>query len=348
MATSRSRFLISTRDADAAGNWVAEPGPTRFFRVPVGADTYTLSQEIRNADRWRGLVADAADGEENEITGSTGDVLLFMHGYNNTIKSVLKRTRYLQDTLAQAGWRGVVVPFDWPSDNSTLNYLEDRSDAAAVAGSVVKEVIPLLVTAQGERTPSGQPACTINVHLLGHSTGAYLIMEAMAASQKVGEHFRSDWRIGQCAFIGGDVAASSLRKDCDWAAPLFSRVQRLTNYSNGADQVLAVSNAKRLGTAPRAGRVGLPEGTDAKAVNVDCTEYFFSKDPKQSTYEGTFCHSWHLGDQVFANDFAMTLSGAIDRHYLPTRESGDRGLRLKAGKPLAHPIQWTDIANVSP
>ncbi|HWP24376.1 MAG TPA: hypothetical protein VNM15_09405, partial [Candidatus Binatia bacterium] len=41
------------------------------------------------------------------------------------------------------------------------------------------------------------------------------------------------------------------------AAPMFRRIMRLTNYQNPYDYVLAASNAKRLGVAPRAGRVGL-------------------------------------------------------------------------------------------
>lgn len=41
---------------------------------------------------------------------------------------------------------------------------------------------------------------------------------------------------------------------------MFGRILRLTNYRNGFDDVLGVSNAKRLGTASHAGRVGLTDG----------------------------------------------------------------------------------------
>ena len=89
---------------------------------------------------------------------------------------------------------------------------------------------------------------------------------------------------------------------------------------------------KRLGTAPRAGRVGLPESIPAKAVNVDCSEYFAGKDPAQSDFVGTFNHSWHIGDPVFALDLAMTLEGAIDRHAIPTRRVDGARLVLVAGQ----------------
>jgi pimeloyl-ACP methyl ester carboxylesterase len=322
----RSDFVICTRDRKRDGTFIAEPGDTRFLRVPHAATDYA-NAKIVTSDRWRLSVRDAADGEEDEVTGTCGDVLVFVHGYNNDIPTVLWRTRTLQQTLTQAGWRGVVVAFDWPSENQTLNYLEDRSDAAGVANRIVNDVIKLLVEAQAvPRTDAD--ACRLNIHLLGHSTGAYVIMEAFAQAQKVGAFYRSDWKVAQVAFIGGDVSSSSLRLACDSNKPMFERLVRFTNYSNPYDKVLGVSNAKRLGTAPRAGRIGLPEDPPDKAVNVDCGAYFLTKDPDNSNFVGTFNHSWHIGDPVFALDLAMTLEGSIDRQAIPTRERTQNGLRL--------------------
>lgn len=328
MATQSSNFIICTRDVDSKGRFVAEPGDTRYLRVPQGLRKYDPSHEIKNRDRWRLAVRAAADGVEDEITGTTGDVLVFVHGYNNDMDAITWRTETLQNTLRAQGWRGMVLAFDWPSDNSTLNYLEDRSDAAEVADRMVSDAIQLLVDAQND--PANP--CKINVHLLGHSTGAYVIMEAFNQAQKKGALFRSDWHVAQVALIGGDISAASLRADSEWAGAMFDRSVRLTNYSNRHDKVLGVSNAKRLGTSPRVGRVGLPGNAHSKAVNVDCTDYFATKDPAQSEFNGTFNHSWHIGDPLFALDLALTLEGEIDRKALPTRETAADGLRLKDGK----------------
>src|SRR6185503_10541127 len=112
--------------------------------------------------------------------------------------------------LAAEGFSGVVISFDWPSANSTLNYLEDRWDAAAVATKLVTHGIRVIADCQES---GGQT----NIHLLGHSTGAYLIMEACAQADKKGSLFKKDWRISQVAFIGGDVSASSLATDSAWS-----------------------------------------------------------------------------------------------------------------------------------
>jgi len=79
-------------------------------------------------------------------------------------------------------------------------------------------------------------------------------------------------------------------------------------------------------------KLGLPENPHPKAVNVDCSEYFQSKDPAKSEFIGTFCHAWHIGDPVFALDLAMTLEGAIDRMVIPCRRNDGGHLTLIAGQ----------------
>ena len=109
---------------------------------------------------------------------------------------------------------------------------------------------------------------------------------------------------------------------------MFRRIMRLTNHSNPYDAVLAISNAKRLGTSPRAGRVGLPPNPNPKAVNVNCGDYFSKLDPKKSPRYGDWTHAWHIGNRVFARDLAMALEGAIDRNAIPTRRNDNGNLTL--------------------
>jgi esterase/lipase superfamily enzyme len=336
MVEKASNFIICARDLDKKGRFVSEPGETRYLRVPQGLRVYDATFEVKHREKWRLAVRAAADGKEDDITGTTGDVLVFVHGYNNDMDAITWRTETLQATLREQGWRGLVIAFDWPSDNSTLNYIEDRSDASTVADRMVTDAIELLVEAQEDpKNP-----CKLNVHLLGHSTGAYVIMEAFAQATKKGNLFRSKWHVAQVALIGGDIAADSLRADSEWSKPMFDRTVRLTNYSNRYDKVLGVSNAKRLGTSPRVGRVGLPPSPHPKATNVDCTSYFETKNPKESLFNGTFNHSWHIGDPVFALDLAMTLEAEIDRVALPTREQSREGLSLKVGQRPTFQMAW--------
>jgi len=329
-------FILSAR-AISKGEFVPEPGKPRYLVIPEGEPISTDDHFRMNAPEWLECVQDAADGKADKRISESGDVLVFVHGYNNSLEEIRKRHELLRADLAAEGWHGVVVSFDWPSGEETLNYLEDRADAAATARYLVSSGIGLIIKGQAR-------GCQTNVHLLGHSTGAFVIMEAFIAAEKKGEFFKNDWRIGQVGFIGGDVSARSLNADSQWAEPMFRRIMRLTNYQNGFDDVLGVSNAKRLGTSPRAGRVGLGEGAHAKAVNVDCSEYFSALDPAaQPNKVGWWNHSWHIGNRLFARDLAMTLEGRIDRNYLPTREQRGGRLVLREATRPVHEAQWLDL-----
>jgi hypothetical protein len=97
---------------------------------------------------------------------------------------------------------------------------------------------------------------------------------------------------------------------------------RLTNYSNGNDEVLQISNVKRVGVEPRVGRIGLPAAAPASAVNIDCSLYYKAEiEPHAPGPAGiATSHSWQFGDPVFTEDLAQTLNGNVDRGAITTRE----------------------------
>jgi pimeloyl-ACP methyl ester carboxylesterase len=341
------RYVISARKivGDSFSNDPkAEPGAVSFLRVPDDATDLLPAYAVRKRDvpAWSQEVQGLADGDENPNSISPkGDVLVLVHGYNTSTAGVLQGHKSIEVNLRAGGWRGLVISFDWPSSNSVLNYLEDRSKGAAVALLLVKQCIGIIADGQADK-------CETNVHVLGHSTGAYVIMEAFVQAQKAGGLYKSPWRIGQVAFISGDVASSSLDAASEWSGPMFSRIMRLTNYSNPNDAVLAVSNAKRLGTEPRAGRVGLPDDHDPKAVNVNCGKYFRTIDPPPGEAGIGWTHSWWFGDEIFARDLAMTLEGAIDRNFIPTREGDPGNLVLIAAKRPENMADWQIKASIQP
>jgi pimeloyl-ACP methyl ester carboxylesterase len=308
------------------GKFEAEPGPIKYLSVPKTMNDYTPAQIVTSRVQWTDEVIGLADGDENPYSISPkGDILVFVHGYNNTTESVLQRHRLLTSKLRDAGWHGVVISFDWPSNSQVLNYLEDRSDAAATAGLLVRQGLDIVVRAQSR-------GCLTNIHLLGHSTGAYVIMKAFEQARDFGPHYKADWRLGQVAFISGDVSQSSVAPTTVFMEVAEKRIMRLTNYANPYDAVLAVSVAKRLGVSPRAGRKGIDTSTSTRLVNVNCGEYFHGLDPAARDDGASWSHSWYFGDETFALDLAMTLEGAVDRDFLPTREKKPDGLHLKPGK----------------
>jgi hypothetical protein len=105
---------------------------------------------------------------------------------------------------------------------------------------------------------------------------------------------------------------------------LYRHCVRLTSYSNPFDKVLKLSNIKRVGVAPRAGRVGLPDDVPDKAVNVNCGAHFRGLGDRSDAL-GSWTHSWHVGDPVWTRDLLHTVRGDVDRRYIETREVNERG-----------------------
>ena len=327
-----STYVTCTRRVRQS-RFEAEPGPTTYLRVPNDRDPCPGDKIGKRT--WFDEVNDRADGVADKRIDPGGDVLVFVHGYNNDQEIVMKRHRRLQADLWAEGFQGLVVSLDWPSNDKTLNYLEDRWDASETAIELVTGcAIPLAA-----RQRSG---CATNVHLLGHSTGAYVIREAFYHARKKGELHRGDWKVSQVAFVGGDIASASLAKDDSVSSALFARTLRITNYSNRYDKVLKVSNAKRLGLRPRVGRVGIPENAHPSVVNVDCSEFFDGLDPDVHPALGTFCHSRHIGNRVFARDLACVLQGGIDRALIPTRRRDGDALVLRDAPRPVYESRWLE------
>jgi hypothetical protein len=319
-------YVISTRNKLRGRNaFGGEPGAVRYLRVP-GNQLPRPSHEAPSERSWTSdVMREALPGANPDANHPSGDVLIFIHGYNNDLSVVMWRHRRLRRGLEKLGFRGAVVSFDWPSESSALNYLEDRQDARKTALALVTHGIKPLTARQSN-------GCEVNVHLLAHSTGAFVIREAFDDADDHKHLAHHNWTVSQIAFIAADVSAKSMSAGDSKSSSIYRHCIRLTNYSNRYDKVLKLSNIKRVGVAPRAGRIGLPDNAHSKAVDIDCSDYFISieKPSSASAFKGTWEHSWHIGNEMFFEDLHHTLCGDVDRHKIPTRLSlGPNRLQLR-------------------
>lgn len=329
MATN---FVISVRKVKGTGEgaeFVPEPGVTRYLEVPDRQTPHPMRHKVSRTEWVKQVVARAGRDKHRPIPRrgefSTGDILVFVHGYNNSMEAVMRRHDLLQKRLGDLGFQGAIVSYDWPSAEATLNYLEDRSDARETARRLVEDGIKVLAMNQRDEY---RAECDIDVHLLGHSTGAYVIREAFYDARQSRQISRINWNVSQIVLIGGDIARESLSRDDKKSSALFRHSARITNYQNPYDSALKVSNVKRLGAAPRVGRVGLPKDAPDTIVNVNVGKYWRALDQDESEAGGNWSHSWHFDDPVFASDLLYTLQGDLDRHVIPTRTTVDGALHL--------------------
>ncbi len=308
-------FCITVREQ--SGNGFGDtPGRASFLAVPPDATDFVAGQAVAPAAWVRSVQLQLGQGQRDATGVVRRDLLIFIHGYDNLPPIILQRHRRLQADLAAAGYHGGIVSFDWPSGNVALAYLEDRQKAKQTAFALVQDCIELFARTQIATD------CDINIHVLAHSTGAYVLQEAFDDADDRRFLSSMNWTVSQIAFIGADISSASLAAGDSETESVFRHCVRLTNYANPFDEVLQLSNVKRAGLQPRAGRVGLPPDAPPQALNVDCGDYYQAmrrtRDPK--TVIGTESHSWQIGDAVFTRDLALTLNGDLDRRAMPTRQ----------------------------
>ena len=289
-------FVVTARRL-RGGAFTAEPGKSRFLVVP--ADGSIEPSNAVSRKRWTDAVISAGHTHQDPHTGDDcGDITVLVHGYNTSPGDSLSLHRRLSRGLDDAGFRGALVSFDWPSDDRAINYLEDRTDAKLTAIRLVDDCISLLVSARYAR-------CRINVHVIAHSMGAYVVREAFDDADDRPRLAANNWTVSQLCLVAGDVSSASLAAGDARSRSLYRHCTRLTNYSNAYDRALKLSNVKRVGVAPRAGRRGLPAAAPAKASNVDCSEYFHENHGES----GDIGHSWYFDDPGFVQDLAASLTG---------------------------------------
>ena len=315
-------FVMTARTA-SGDKFGDEPARSRYLVVPDNAKESLPAHTVKVKEWTEAVMAEAAPEVTGGPASANGDILFFVHGFNNSPATVLERHRALKSGLAKLGYEGTVVSFDWPSGDTGLGYIEDRVDGKKSALQLVSDGVLLLVKYQ-------TPTCPINVHVLAHSMGAFVTREAFDDADDRAVAADKSWMVSQILLIGGDVSADSMSEGESSSSSLYRHCIRLTNYSNRNDVPLGLSNVKRAGVKPRVGRWGLPKDAPASAVNVDCSDYWKTI-PKNQKIIGDRSHSWHIGDPVFMEDLLRTVRGE-DRLALPTRRlEGDRLVMKRPG-----------------
>jgi pimeloyl-ACP methyl ester carboxylesterase len=305
-------YLITTRKL-RRGEFSAEPGPTRFLSL-AGNAMPSVGDAISRKPWLEEVLEVAHTYQDPHTQEDCGDIVVFVHGYNTSMQDVMNRHRQLQRDLASTGFAGAFVSFDWPSDDRAINYLEDRSDAKITALTLVDDCIALLAVTQSR-------GCKINLHVVAHSMGAYLVREAFDDADDRPLIAQSNWNVSQLCLVGADVSSASMSADDSRSRSLYRHCTRLTNYQNPFDSALKLSNVKRAGVAPRAGRRGLPAGRPDKAINVNCGDHYRA----QYADSGDNGHSWYFKDTIFLRDLAETLAGDRDRAVIGARRGDAKG-----------------------
>jgi esterase/lipase superfamily enzyme len=221
----------------AAQATLAPPGDGRFSLASVGLSDWRIDKVELMPGQVGDLVAQASQGR---------DVLIYVHGYNQTFEAAALDAARLSDGIV---FRGDTVVFSWPSRAGLLDYAYDRESAMWSRDALERVIERLMATPGGGR-----------IHIVAHSLGTMLTLESLR--QLYAHHGEAvTERIGAVVFaapdIDMDVFSSSLPR-------IGALARRITVIVASDDLALAVSRRIAGGVA----RVGDAEAAELERLGV--------------------------------------------------------------------------------
>lgn len=182
----------------------------------------------------------------------TRDVVVFVHGFNNTFAEGLYRLAQIRHDF---GIETPVVTYSWPSLGNPLGYVYDR-DSTLFARDGLEGLLVLL-----ERTPADR------LVLIAHSLGAFMTMEVLRELAVAG-HQDLLARITPVILIAPDVDVDVFRAQAERIGKL---PQPFLIFASGRDRALMLS-ARLSGQPARLGSVEtLDELEDFEITVIDTT-----------------------------------------------------------------------------
>jgi esterase/lipase superfamily enzyme len=189
----------------------------------VAGDWSVLGVSRRTSTDAARAFADASNGR---------DVLLYVHGFNETFESAARSAGQLSHSLA---FEGRTALFTWPSGGGLLAYAYDRESALWSRDGFVQTLKALIANPTIGR-----------INIVAHSMGSFLTLEGLRELRDF-EGF-SD-RIGAVVLASPDVDIDAFEQT---VPRLGSIASRMTVIVDPGDKALAVSSRIAGGVA-RAG-----------------------------------------------------------------------------------------------
>jgi esterase/lipase superfamily enzyme len=184
-------------------------------------------------------------GQSSAGSGDVRDVLLYVHGYNQSFASATLDAARLADAV---NFRGDTVAFSWPSSNKLLDYLKDRETALWSRDALETTLQSLLAN-----------PTVGHVHIVAHSMGSMVTIEGLRQIYARSPDHAAD-KIGAIVFASPDLDISIFSSSVRRMPPL---AQRMTVVIAADDRALAVAGKMAGGT-----RVGSAEKTKLEALGL--------------------------------------------------------------------------------
>jgi len=281
---SYEEYTISVPPDHVPGKieWPAEPpgNPAKNFVVTKAT---SLDETGFNANLFDGKVA-------------SGDVAVFVHGYNTNYQEGVFRVAQL---LNDSQFPGEVVAFSWPSRGTLTGYVADR-ESSTYSRDYLETFLNNLA-----RQPKVK-----RIHIIAHSMGNWLAVETIRQAKIRGQSpFLR--KLGEVFLMSPDIDVDVFRTQLD---AIGSLKEPITIGVSEDDRALHASQ-RLAGDVPRVGNVLLDNPRTQMAIKLYGLRVIDMRDAKSAD---ALNHSKFLSilpalREVTTNDTMVARGNAISR-----------------------------------
>jgi len=168
-----------------------------------------------------------------EGSPAPADLLVVIHGFNNTENKALFKFDVAREGLLKAGYSGAIAGFSWDADTqndplSATGFHEGRANAVGNGPKLAR-----FVADYRARCPATR------LHLLGYSMGARVALEALWAADDDPQLADAGWRVDSVLLIGAAVDNEEAEIGERYGAAIERRTGALVNYYSPRDSKLS-------------------------------------------------------------------------------------------------------------
>ncbi|MFT3768426.1 MAG: alpha/beta hydrolase [Minicystis sp.] len=339
MNSAANYYMISNRKYDEpTGKFLPEVstnGTLTFFSTPASSPGTFMAMTYANwlaavkADIQRcASVPGPAPGRAAEglplppIVPLCSWVTIFEHGYGVTFEDANTVFPTYFANLAANGYGGVLIGFDWPSDDDMVNQPDAFHQAKANAVTTAEESFPTeappddqprLLQVLKDIQSAQSPALTVCLGAICHSMGNYLMFEGATAFAT-----QSSTPLFQqivCAAAMLDANGFNDASSPTYCADITAAAMRVTIYYSSNDDVLPTAEGPKYDGYPELGINGPTYGsTLLKGVfGVDCSAVVNAVNAKkyEPDQNHPLAHTAYFFIPQVLQDIAATLQGVV-------------------------------------
>ena len=165
------------------------------------------------------------------------DILLFVHGFNNSFEDAIFRTAQLHHDL---NFSGKPVAFSWPSADQLSAYEKDQNNADKSVDALVTLIAQLAKASElsKDKVKLKNENTTAKIHIIAHSMGNRVLLKALYEINQASDNYFQKSPFGQIVLAAPDVGAIMFNNLSPHAVALGEQV---TYYYCETDSALNVS-----------------------------------------------------------------------------------------------------------